>query len=54
MPGKNKVVLFHPPYSGPPLGAPLCLLALASPLLQAGFELKSEIENSKGLQEKSA
>jgi anaerobic magnesium-protoporphyrin IX monomethyl ester cyclase len=34
---KNKVVLFYPPYGGPPLGAPLCLLALASPLLNAGF-----------------
>jgi anaerobic magnesium-protoporphyrin IX monomethyl ester cyclase len=37
---KNKVVLFYPPYDGPPLSAPLCLLALASPLLQAGFEVK--------------
>jgi len=37
---KRKVVLFYPPYDGPPLGAPLCLLALASPLLQAGFEVK--------------
>ena len=36
---KKKVVLFYPPYDGPPLGAPLCLLALASPLLQAGFEV---------------
>jgi anaerobic magnesium-protoporphyrin IX monomethyl ester cyclase len=34
---KNKVVLFYPPYGGPPLGAPLCLLSLASPLLDAGF-----------------
>jgi anaerobic magnesium-protoporphyrin IX monomethyl ester cyclase len=34
---KNKVVLFYPPYDGPPLGAPLCLLSLASPLLSAGF-----------------
>jgi anaerobic magnesium-protoporphyrin IX monomethyl ester cyclase len=33
-------VLFYPPYDGPPLSAPLCLLALASPLLQAGFEVK--------------
>ena len=33
-------MLFYPPYDGPPLGAPLCLLALASPLLQAGFEVK--------------
>jgi anaerobic magnesium-protoporphyrin IX monomethyl ester cyclase len=37
---KNKVVLFYPPYEGPPLGAPLSLLCLASPLLQAGFEVK--------------
>jgi anaerobic magnesium-protoporphyrin IX monomethyl ester cyclase len=37
---KNKVVLFYPPYDGPPLGAPLSLLCLASPLLQAGFEVK--------------
>jgi anaerobic magnesium-protoporphyrin IX monomethyl ester cyclase len=37
---KNKVVLFYPPYDGPPLSAPLCLLALASPILQAGFEVK--------------
>ncbi len=36
---KNKVVLFYPPYSGPPLGAPLCLLSLASPLLEAGFQV---------------
>lgn len=37
---KNKVVLFYPPYDGPPLGAPLCMLALASPLLEAGFRVK--------------
>jgi radical SAM superfamily enzyme YgiQ (UPF0313 family) len=37
--GTNKVVLFYPPYDGPPLGAPLSLLCLASPLLQAGFEV---------------
>jgi anaerobic magnesium-protoporphyrin IX monomethyl ester cyclase len=37
---KNKVVLFYPPYDGPPLSAPLCMLALAAPLLQAGFEVK--------------
>jgi anaerobic magnesium-protoporphyrin IX monomethyl ester cyclase len=37
---KNKVVLFYPPYDGPPLSAPLCMLALASPLLQAGFQVK--------------
>jgi anaerobic magnesium-protoporphyrin IX monomethyl ester cyclase len=36
---KHKVVLFYPPYGGPPLGAPLCLLSLASPLLQAGFKV---------------
>jgi anaerobic magnesium-protoporphyrin IX monomethyl ester cyclase len=36
----NKVVLFYPPYDGPPLGAPLSLLCLASPLLQAGFEVR--------------
>jgi len=33
-------VLFYPPYEGPPLGAPLSLLCLAAPLLQAGFEVK--------------
>jgi len=38
--GTHKVVLFYPPYDGPPLGAPLSLLCLASPLLQAGFEVK--------------
>jgi anaerobic magnesium-protoporphyrin IX monomethyl ester cyclase len=37
---RAKVVLFYPPYDGPPLGAPLSLLTLASPLLQAGFEVK--------------
>ncbi len=36
---KNKVVLFYPPYAGPPLGAPACLLALASPMLDAGFRV---------------
>jgi radical SAM superfamily enzyme YgiQ (UPF0313 family) len=36
---KGKIVLFYPPYDGPPLGAPLCLLSLAAPLLQAGFEV---------------
>jgi anaerobic magnesium-protoporphyrin IX monomethyl ester cyclase len=40
LPGTNKVVLFYPPYDGPPLGAPLSLLCLASPLLGAGFEVK--------------
>jgi len=33
-------VLFYPPYDGPPLGAPLSLLALAGPLVEAGFEVK--------------
>jgi len=37
---KNKVVLFYPPCEGPPLSAPVCLLALASPLLRAGFDVK--------------
>ena len=27
---RGKVILFYPAYDGPPLGAPLCLLALAS------------------------
>ena len=36
---KNKVVLFHPPYDGLPLGPPLSLLSLASPLLEAGFQV---------------
>ncbi len=36
---KRKVVLFYPPYDGPPLGAPLCLLSLAAPLRNAGFEV---------------
>jgi radical SAM superfamily enzyme YgiQ (UPF0313 family) len=40
LPESNKVVLFYPPYDGPPLGAPLSLLCLASPLMQAGFEVK--------------
>ena len=35
----RKVVLFYPPYDGPPLGAPLCLLSLAAALLNAGFEV---------------
>ena len=29
---KRKVVLFYPPYDGPPLGAPLCLLSLGRAL----------------------
>lgn len=40
MSGQNKVVLFYPPYDGPPLGAPLSLLCLASPLLQCGFDVR--------------
>jgi anaerobic magnesium-protoporphyrin IX monomethyl ester cyclase len=36
---KRKVVLFYPPYDGPPLGAPACLLSLAAPLLKRGFEV---------------
>jgi anaerobic magnesium-protoporphyrin IX monomethyl ester cyclase len=35
----NKVVLFQPPYDGPPLGPPLSLLSLSSPLLAAGFRV---------------
>ena len=35
---RGKVILFYPPYDGAPLGAPLCLLALASTLRQAGFD----------------
>lgn len=38
--GKGKVVLFYPPYAGPPLGAPLALLSLAGPLVQAGFQVR--------------
>jgi anaerobic magnesium-protoporphyrin IX monomethyl ester cyclase len=37
MPGK--VVLVYPPYDGPPLGAPLCLLSLASTLQEGGFKV---------------
>jgi anaerobic magnesium-protoporphyrin IX monomethyl ester cyclase len=36
---RGKVVLFYPPYDGPPLGAPLCLLALAGTLHEANFEV---------------
>lgn len=35
----HKVVLFFPPYAGQPLGPPLNLLSLASPLLQEGFQV---------------
>jgi anaerobic magnesium-protoporphyrin IX monomethyl ester cyclase len=34
----RKVILFYPPYEGQPLGAPLCLLALAAVLRQHNFE----------------
>ena len=40
MSGSRKIVLFYPPYDGPPLGAPLSLLCLAGPLLEAGFDVK--------------
>src|SRR3954453_17280212 len=36
----RKVVLFYPPYEGQPLGAPLCLLALAATLREHGFETR--------------
>jgi anaerobic magnesium-protoporphyrin IX monomethyl ester cyclase len=36
---QGKVILFYPPYDGPPLGAPLCLLALAASLREANFEV---------------
>ena len=36
---RGKVVLFYPPYDGPPLSAPLCLLSLASSLRQARFQV---------------
>jgi len=32
-------VLFYPPYDGPPLGAPLCLLSLAGVLREANFDV---------------
>src|SRR5215471_13959390 len=38
---KNKVVLFYRPYGGPPLGAPLCLLQLAVPLLEGASRFRS-------------
>jgi anaerobic magnesium-protoporphyrin IX monomethyl ester cyclase len=37
---RGKVVLFYPAYDGPPLSAPLCLLSLASPLRDAGFDVR--------------
>jgi radical SAM superfamily enzyme YgiQ (UPF0313 family) len=36
----TKVVLFLPPYSGGLIGPPLSLLSLASPLREAGFEVR--------------
>ncbi len=36
---RKKVVLFYPAYDGPTLGPPLCILALAAPLLERGFEV---------------
>ncbi len=36
---RGKVILFYPPYDGPPLGAPLSLLALAGTLREANFEV---------------
>jgi anaerobic magnesium-protoporphyrin IX monomethyl ester cyclase len=39
MPTRGKVVLFYPPYDGPPLGAPLSLLALAGTLRAADFDV---------------
>jgi anaerobic magnesium-protoporphyrin IX monomethyl ester cyclase len=35
----GKVILFYPAYDGPPLGAPLCLLALAASLREANFDV---------------
>jgi len=36
---RGKVVLFYPAYEGPPLSAPLCLLALAATLRAADFDV---------------
>ena len=46
---KAKVVLFYPPYTGEPLSAPLCLLSLASPLLEAGFDVRVRPQATVGL-----
>src|SRR5207247_10866449 len=35
-----KVVLFLPPYSGEPLGAPAGLLCLAAPRREAGYKVR--------------
>lgn len=37
--GRKKVVLYYPPYEGAVLGPPLCLLSLASPLIERGYEV---------------
>lgn len=37
--GRKKVVLYYPPYEGAVLGPPLCLLSLAAPLRERGFEV---------------
>jgi radical SAM superfamily enzyme YgiQ (UPF0313 family) len=34
---RRKVILFYPAYEGLPLGAPVCLLAVAASLREAGF-----------------
>ncbi len=36
---RGRIILFYPPYDGPPLGAPLSLLALAGTLREARFEV---------------
>ncbi len=36
---RRKVILFYPAYEGPPLGPPLCMLALAAPLIENGFDV---------------
>jgi anaerobic magnesium-protoporphyrin IX monomethyl ester cyclase len=36
---RGKVILFYPPYDGPPLGAPLSLLSLAGTLREGAFEV---------------
>ncbi|MGH9417486.1 MAG: B12-binding domain-containing radical SAM protein [Terriglobales bacterium] len=40
MSAPRTIVLFYPPYSGPALSAPLSLLCLAAPLLEAGFPVR--------------
>ena len=36
---RGKVILFYPPYDGPPLGAPLSLRSLADTLREANVEV---------------